>query len=109
MIRELDTLVSAYLTLTELFHFSAEKPSSRPGSRQGSLESSSSKTGGQRPTLTKQKSADDWLGLGDENPINDSKHLSKSSTLPIPNTNGEFKKYWLCFSSFSFSQMNKIN
>ena len=40
---------------------SAEKPFSR----QSSLDSAS----GRRPAVTKQSSADDWLGLGDEKPI----------------------------------------
>ena len=55
---------------------SAEKPFSR----QSSLDSAS----GRRPAVTKQSSADDWLGLGDEKPIESGAPLNASKAKPSP-------------------------
>ena len=70
------------IKLYVLFIDSAEKPFSR----QSSIDSAGS--GSKRPVLAKQKSSDDWLGLGDEVTISKQpipKQQSKSSAAkPTP-------------------------
>lgn len=65
------------VTYNEMICYSTEKPMSR----QSSLDS----TSGRRPAVTKQNSADDWLGLGDEQPISSPAQVTnRKATKPKP-------------------------